>query len=1580
MAKKLSQAKAIEMLKNPPHGMALTDKQKQYFTDVATAEPPPLAKMGGWLEKYNDGGPVQPNYNDAQASTGPGYVGTGYDTTGRNYSPAWGGQFQNGGFLQPNDWRLPQGYKIPNRDSSTELAASIGGEDGEPAYLIPTFKHGQPLKDPIAEYKKTGEHLGGPFKTWQEAEKFGEMRHTYVEKGQSIPSPYKTWGEMQMGGSMPGSVGFMYARTAGAAPDNGKYAKKTKASAQNGKEMSFYQNGLDWKPNNISKNGSVIKDDRGQWAHPGEITEINSNNITMEGVDYPVLGVSDTGDTQLMQPGEDYKFKGKKVIEYPQAQDGWLSKYEQQPQTLSKSDIEKRLALEENIKNQKANKAQSTISKYTPKAGDQERMNAARDAYRADEAKPLNRAASSKYAANAMENIVEPMVNIEMAMGAGKLAKPALEAAGKYLTEETALKNAYKLNPYAFKANPEAYYHRSPNLDNIVNKETGLLQGFGQSPAGREFSERAYSRDIGNVAMRSDGTYSSINLLKPANSNLYFSKGVPLDGGRYNSPKLGLTGQGYPGPYMVEVKDVPMGSSVKGRKPKTYAPSRPEGYAVSHRPISIDEAKFYKEDWLKGYQEVPKPESNFKSEINWGNWNKEIPDNPQLMNEYNAIEQTTKANGSWMKNPDGSAFQGTPEQFVQQNSENFKKAFGNSKLLNPDGSPWILEHGSPKRFDTFDESKFQLGDAGYSGSGIYTVPPKGSADSYTISGRRFHTGDIEPTTYKLYGQGNNPITSEELIKLGTNSPAGKEMDLFNFHRKSAPLNEQLLDYDVAIHNQNRGIARVRDLDDAWEVVFPTNKQLKSATGNNGMFDMSNPNIYKALVPAVVGSAALQQKKNGGWLNKYAEGGIINNDIINDNSIINNIDTHINTGGYTTPSEDINDINMKVKTLGVNSNTPTPNKQVKTNKELRFEDIPTKDKKKIIIDNFSPKFDYIVEGDKTYYKTKGGDTWADISNNKSARNNLLKFIDKNNYWAGYSSGEKEELHPIAQPTKSTPAPVSSSPTYKPSDILTTDLSFPGQKKPSEVTPVLAIQPVHKTIKEDPGFFTKMKDAVTSTYNETGKTFDNFGKHIDDAVNDVKKSIESGANTAIQTAEDSYHTLVNGVKRKFATHTGNDDDAAISTTKTDIPKTVKEWYGNKTGPEISAVVDDPNHEGRQFKQQVLPTSNIKFGVRNRGEYKNIQTDGLEVTTFNPFTKDKLPDNTSVLALDPGGNLHTGAYKDFKNEKGFTFSKTFKNNIVDFSENNGKAEYIDGAKSGNPKYKQPKIKVLNDDGKLIDGSLNVLVKDDSKKNYYGSIQGGRVLFVNPTTKEQYLVSGSVDHIKEKFKELKGNNKYLEAYTLDNGTYSRGLSYKDKNLTPERLKSYDLENTGGGNGLYIMDYKQPVNKYKEEYIENMPNVRTVNDDTYKKGHALKNEVKNIVLHHTAYTNPNTNEEEVKKQYMTKDNNSSHVVIQENGKRTVYASPEQVTRHAGESEWKGRKNVNDFGVGVEFQGDTNKKPLTSQQIESFIEYYTPIAKKYNLSLSDIVTHQMVAPGRKPDIAEKEYSRILSYMKNKGYK
>jgi hypothetical protein len=70
------------------------------------------------------------------------------------------------------------------------------------------------------------------------------------------------------------------------------------------------------------EDGGIIEDDRGQWEYPGEITKINSNQITMQGVDYPVLGISDTGDTQMMQPGQDYTYEGESVTEVPMMQGG----------------------------------------------------------------------------------------------------------------------------------------------------------------------------------------------------------------------------------------------------------------------------------------------------------------------------------------------------------------------------------------------------------------------------------------------------------------------------------------------------------------------------------------------------------------------------------------------------------------------------------------------------------------------------------------------------------------------------------------------------------------------------------------------------------------------------------------------------------------------------------------------------------------------------------------------------------------------------------------------------------------------------------------------------------------------------------------------------------------------------------------------------------------------------------------------------------------------------------------------------------------------------------------------------------
>jgi len=493
------------------------------------------AKDGMNLEKIHDNYGKHGNYNDASASTGPGFVGLGYNTKGRNYSPAWGGQFQDGGFLDA----MGKGVKMAMLDPKTlkeelkktgnqvltylantgwgkeklknfarnadpysyehgldasaaqrAIAASFYNEKEQqrkaldekmasgkglaedsvrldllnryaglpekygtlqPSQFTPTMGnkytqytsspqiermikssfpkeglrtkedvekfaasqalvkedpnnpgHYIPMKGKGSNYVATlpalgsatygvGEDKSGPYLSYSDKWDLNPYHGAYAQPGEGstsadkigrwlignekgdvatkhIGNPPDVYGriyfdpktgqpkdikptpimanapepvapaitdvnkilplalgnKMQMGGTMPGAVGFSYGRVAGSAPANGKYAKKTKASAQNGQEMKFYQEGLDWTPKTISQNGAII-DPMGQWAHPGETTIIPSNEITMKGVNYDVIGESNTGDKKLMKPGKKYKFDGDYVTETPKG--GWLEKY-----------------------------------------------------------------------------------------------------------------------------------------------------------------------------------------------------------------------------------------------------------------------------------------------------------------------------------------------------------------------------------------------------------------------------------------------------------------------------------------------------------------------------------------------------------------------------------------------------------------------------------------------------------------------------------------------------------------------------------------------------------------------------------------------------------------------------------------------------------------------------------------------------------------------------------------------------------------------------------------------------------------------------------------------------------------------------------------------------------------------------------------------------------------------------------------------------------------------------------------------------------------------------------------------------
>ena len=378
------------------------------------------------------------------------------------------------------------------------------------------------------------------------------------------------------------------------------------------------------------------------------------------------------------------------------------------------------------------------------------------------------------------------------------------------------LPNAYKLNPYAFKPNSEMMYRG-------IGKE-GMEDAL----------ESGVFRAKQNVAPIMDET-GRFDMFKQFQ-------------GTYYSPKFNTADQ-YGAGYIAEVpKDVTnFRLRYKGKGNKTWS-------QIADENIPIDKGKILKKDWLQGYKPIEIPKSNFKSEIDWAKWNKEIPENTQLMKEYSAIEQQTKANNTWMKNPDGTDFPGTPELFVQQNSSNFKNAFGNTKVL-VNGRPQILTHNSPDIFSEFSLNKVNNGRL--SGDGVYTFEEgalwKGMPEYLKQSFRypakidQSKYGNIE---YHLYGNSTNP-------KIGK----GQFDDISKDIVIGSPTSTRVID-DINRKNIH---------------IFPNINQLKSAIGNNGMFDMTNPNIYKTLVGGLaigtLGKQAMEKKEFGGKiLNTKIENG------------------------------------------------------------------------------------------------------------------------------------------------------------------------------------------------------------------------------------------------------------------------------------------------------------------------------------------------------------------------------------------------------------------------------------------------------------------------------------------------------------------------------------------------------------------------------------------------------------------------------------------------------------------------------------------------------------------------------------
>jgi hypothetical protein len=300
----------------------------------------------------------------------------------------------------------------------------------------------------------------------------------------------------------------------------------------------------------------------------------------------------------------------------------------------------------------------------------------------------------------------------------------------------------------------------------------------------------------------------------------------------------------------------------------------------------------------------------FKSEIDWSKWNKEIPDNKPLMKEYNAIEKQTKANKTWMKNPDGTPYQGTPEQFVQENSENFKKAFPEGYDKTYRGSQFLTPRLDRTAFQNKDVITFGTSNESVA-KNYATYHPVGFQDEFQDVGKdvpywhpdrdveKLYEGrpsNAKPGIYEILyptgkktinaeGQGNRwfNIKQDEVFKgiVDKNYKDFRGGDYRQYFDPSSYMYYPDMTYgnvatdDVAEYmiKNDIPVGKVSNVYDGADyfgnptpsevTMLNTSKiPVKSRWYNNGMFDMTNPNIFKGLAALVATETGLSTLDGG----------------------------------------------------------------------------------------------------------------------------------------------------------------------------------------------------------------------------------------------------------------------------------------------------------------------------------------------------------------------------------------------------------------------------------------------------------------------------------------------------------------------------------------------------------------------------------------------------------------------------------------------------------------------------------------------------------------------------------------------
>lgn len=174
----------------------------------------------------------------------------------------------------------------------------------------------------------------------------------------------------------------------------------------------------------------------------------------------------------------------------------------------------------------------------------------------------------------------------------------------------------------------------------------------------------------------------------------------------------------------------------------------------------------------------------------------------------------------------------------QVNSPEFKKWFGDSKVVDEDGDPVIVYHGTDAEFTKFESSQTQ--EVGDYGAGFYLTQDRYLAQGYAEKRAGYNENAI---VMPLYVSIKNPF----IINIDSNKTEAQQ----SFQPIKDKTQAKKFTDDLKKQGYDGVIVKLRDIDDVSkeiefeffeEVIVFNPEQIKSAIDNVGTFDASNPDI------------------------------------------------------------------------------------------------------------------------------------------------------------------------------------------------------------------------------------------------------------------------------------------------------------------------------------------------------------------------------------------------------------------------------------------------------------------------------------------------------------------------------------------------------------------------------------------------------------------------------------------------------------------------------------------------------------------------------------------------------------------